>query len=128
MKKILVIGSEGQLGNEIKHCEKELAQAEFTFTTIEGLDVTNEADLQNTITSQPFDYIINCTAYTAVDRAEEELELANKINNVAVENIGKFAAQQKSKVIHVSTDYVFDGKSYKPYPAVEGSVRLGTYF
>ncbi|WP_439183229.1 dTDP-4-dehydrorhamnose reductase [Carboxylicivirga taeanensis] len=115
MKNILVIGSEGQLGHEIKNRSNSLQQARFSFTTFETLDVTNFDLLKNTIAKQPYDYIINCTAYTAVDKAESEAELARKINTEAIRVIGETAAQTQAKVIHVSTDYVFDGTNYRPY-------------
>ncbi len=114
-KNVLVIGSEGQLGSEIKAGYQKVIQADFTFTTIDQLDVTNQQALRELIMSQMFDYIINCTAYTAVDKAESEVELATMINHVAVQTIGECAVIQKSKVIHVSTDYVFDGRNYRPY-------------
>lgn len=115
MKQILVIGSEGQLGSELKQCYTKITQANFTFTTIDSLDVTNHAALEKQLCGKAYDYIINCTAYTAVDKAESEAELANTINHKALETIGKCAARQKSKVIHVSTDYVFNGQNHKPY-------------
>ena len=115
MKKILVIGSEGQLGNEIKQLYHQFRKAEFTFTTIESLDVTDQVALKNKITSDSFDYIINCTAYTAVDKAETDEDLADKINHQAVKTIGESSAGMKAKVIHVSTDYVFNGSNFKPY-------------
>ncbi|MBS2098590.1 dTDP-4-dehydrorhamnose reductase [Carboxylicivirga linearis] len=115
MKKILVIGSEGQLGNEIKELYHQFREAKFTFTTIESLDVTNQVALKNKITSDSFDYIINCTAYTAVDKAETDKDLADIINNQAIKTIGKSSSEINAKVIHVSTDYVFDGSNFKPY-------------
>lgn len=115
MKNVLVIGSEGQLGNEIKCLSSEFDNIDFIFTTIEELDITDTKRLEATIRQEAFDYIINCTAYTAVDKAESETELANAINHLALQTIGKSAFEQKSKVIHVSTDYVFDGQNHKPY-------------
>ncbi len=115
MKRILVIGSEGQLGNEIKIIASKIDDIEFKFTTIEELDITNNSLLEQTIKSQDFDYIINCTAYTAVDKAESEVQLADQINHGALHTIGKNAANQDTKVIHLSTDYVFDGTNHIPY-------------
>ncbi len=115
IKQILVIGSEGQLGQEIKSLHTSLVQTEFTFTNFESLDVTNSAKLTKTITDKNFNYIINCTAYTAVDKAEEDSDLAFKINSNALAVIGDAAAKTGAKVIHISTDYVFDGKTHSPY-------------
>nr|WP_319397890.1 dTDP-4-dehydrorhamnose reductase [uncultured Carboxylicivirga sp.] len=115
MKKILVIGSEGQLGNEIKSLYTQITEAEFTFTTLDTLDVTDNDALINQIKADSYDYIINCTAYTAVDKAESDQELADKINHLALKTIGEVSASIGAKVVHVSTDYVFDGTHFKPY-------------
>ncbi len=115
MKQVLIIGSEGQLGIEIKERCKKLPELQFTFTSLETLDVTNTEDLTKTIQAKDYSYIINCTAYTAVDKAESEKELAGKINSTAVEKIGEAANAIEAKVIHVSTDYVFDGRNHLPY-------------
>ncbi|WP_430815077.1 dTDP-4-dehydrorhamnose reductase [Carboxylicivirga sp. RSCT41] len=115
MKQVLVIGSEGQLGTEIKDRCTKLSDLQFTFTSLETLDVTDTQELTATIRSKAYSYIVNCTAYTAVDKAESEQELARKINTVAVEKIGEAAKSIGAKVIHVSTDYVFDGKNHFPY-------------
>jgi dTDP-4-dehydrorhamnose reductase len=113
MKQILVIGSEGQLGLEIKKKHGELKNTEFSFTSLETLDVTDSLKLTETIKQKNYSYIINCTAYTAVDKAEDEQELAHKINAEALKNIAQSANQIKAKVIHVSTDYVFDGTNHQ---------------
>ena len=115
MKQILVIGSEGQLGSEIKDRCKKVDYAQFSFTSLETLDVTNAEDLTKTIKAVNYSYIINCTAYTAVDKAESEKDLAIKINTTAVEKIGEAAQAINAKVIHVSTDYVFNGTNHFPY-------------
>nr|WP_321410805.1 dTDP-4-dehydrorhamnose reductase [uncultured Carboxylicivirga sp.] len=115
MKKILVIGSEGQLGSELKLLHTLFDKAEFTFTTIESLDVTNQTELAKQITSDSYSYIINCTAYTAVDNAESDQVLADQINHLALKTIGESSSEIGARVIHVSTDYVFDGTNYKPY-------------
>ncbi|MCG8580852.1 MAG: dTDP-4-dehydrorhamnose reductase [Bacteroidales bacterium] len=115
MKQVLVIGSEGQLGAEIKVKCKKLTDLQVTFTSLETLDVTNIEQLTATIKAKQYSYIVNCTAYTAVDKAESEKDLANKINALAVEKIGETANNIGAKVIHVSTDYVFDGKNHFPY-------------
>ncbi len=114
MKKVLVIGSEGQLGQELKSLIPTVDWATFTFTTLDTLDVTSKEQVDAMI-SENYDFIINCTAYTAVDKAEDDQELANKVNADALTSIGQAAKAIKAKVIHVSTDYVFDGKNHRPY-------------
>ncbi|MCU4175290.1 dTDP-4-dehydrorhamnose reductase [Carboxylicivirga sp. N1Y90] len=115
MTKVLVIGSEGQLGQDIKSSHTVINNCNFHFTSIESLNVTDQQAIKNTIEADNYDYIINCTAYTAVDKAEEETILANEINHIALKIIGEVSASTNSKVIHVSTDYVFDGKQHRPY-------------
>jgi len=111
MKKILVTGANGQLGSElnvlsINYPNYQWIFADRTKVTLDNLDLLN-TQLENI---QP-NIILNCGAYTAVDRAETEKELAFTINNLAVELIAKYAAENNVKLIHVSTDYVFDGSS-----------------
>jgi len=127
MKQILVIGSEGQLGQKMKALHQGFSSAEFTFTSIETLNVTDDKQIADTIGSKSFDYIINCTAYTAVDKAEEDKALAFKINSDALSLIGEAAAKINAKVIHVSTDYVFDGKSHKPYVETDQTAPQSVY-
>jgi len=127
MKQILVIGSEGQLGQKMKALHQGFSLAAFTFTSIETLNVTDDKQIADTIGSKSFDYIINCTAYTAVDKAEEDKALAFKINSDALSLIGEAAAKINAKVIHVSTDYVFDGKSHKPYVETDQTAPQSVY-
>lgn len=127
MTNILVIGSEGQLGLEIKNRYQSVPGGNFTFTTLEELDVTNSGLLKATILKLPYEYIINCTAYTAVDKAEKEAELAQKINADALTIIGETAAQTGAKVIHISTDYVFDGTNFKPYTEEQSTCPQSVY-
>lgn len=117
MKNILVTGSKGQLGWEIEglsytHSYKGF---KFIFTDIDTLDITNREDIERSFSETQIDYIINCAAYTMVDRAEEEQEKSFMVNATAVSHLLEFAAQQKSVIIHISTDYVFDGYYYLPY-------------
>ncbi|MDW8849254.1 dTDP-4-dehydrorhamnose reductase [Flavobacterium sp. MMLR14_040] len=111
MKKILVTGANGQLGSELNFLSVNYPNyqwifADRTMVTLDNLDLLN-TQLKNI---QP-NIILNCGAYTAVDKAETEKELAFTINNLAVELIAKYAAENKAKLIHISTDYVFDGSS-----------------
>ena len=112
---ILVTGSQGQLGNEMQNIAKQQDTWNFFFTDVKQLDITQETNVLNYCTDHAIDIIVNCAAYTAVDLAEDEKVLAYKINADAVGILGKAAKQTGAKIIHISTDYVFDGKAYEPY-------------
>ncbi len=116
MKKILVTGANGQLGSEIKFLSNGV-EAEFIFTDKEELDITSSEKILEFYQSTPFDAIINCAAYTAVDKAESDVDLAYSINASAVGHLASLALEKGLKMIHISTDYVFDGKAYRPYSA-----------
>ncbi|MBN1180755.1 MAG: dTDP-4-dehydrorhamnose reductase [Bacteroidales bacterium] len=112
---ILVTGSNGQLGSEIQNLSKLFPELDFTYTDINQLDILNSFDLEVFFKNKKFDYIVNCAAYTAVDKAESEPDIAEAINTTAVKNLIKFASQKNARFIHTSTDYVFDGKNHRPY-------------
>ncbi len=114
-KTILVTGSNGQLGNEMRQASNRYPSFEFIFTDIEELDICNAQEVSALLSDARIDYVVNCAAYTAVDKAEEDVELCYRINRDAVENIANAANEKGIKVIHVSTDYVFDGRNYLPY-------------
>jgi dTDP-4-dehydrorhamnose reductase len=113
--KILVTGSKGQLGSELRALSGQFSRLDFTFTDVDELDITNEASVSEYIKRLSPDYVLNCAAYTAVDRAEKEVELATSINAVAPGFIARACKGSGSKMIHISTDYVFDGESMIPY-------------
>ncbi|MEI6124766.1 MAG: dTDP-4-dehydrorhamnose reductase [Bacteroidota bacterium] len=112
---ILVTGSNGQLGSEIKVLSEQFSQHHYFFTDIEELDICDSIAVENYIYENKINLIINCAAYTAVDKAEQEPELAFKINAQAVENICVAALKHAAFLIHISTDYVYDGKKDNPY-------------
>ncbi|MBN2664437.1 MAG: dTDP-4-dehydrorhamnose reductase [Bacteroidales bacterium] len=115
MQNILVTGANGQLGSEIKNIKNKFNNYSFIFTDIEELDITNLDATYNFVENNNISLIINCAAYTAVDKAEKDAETAYKINVIGAENL-KIAAQSINiPFIHISTDYVFDGKNFKPY-------------
>lgn len=115
MKKILVTGSKGQLGSEIQLLSKELKDIEFLFHDIDTLDLTDYSLLKEFLESnQPF-CIVNCAAYTAVDKAEEEKVAAFKLNAELPGKLAGFGSEFNIRLIHISTDYVFDGKDCQPY-------------
>jgi len=112
---ILVTGSKGQLGNEIQAIASKHPQYKFHFTDIEDLDISNEKDINAYFQKHQFNCVINCAAYTNVDKAESEKKLAFKINVEAVKYLAKACSRFDTGLIHISTDYVFDGKNYRPY-------------
>ena len=116
--KILVTGANGQLGTELK---KLLPAA--VFADVEDLDITDSKAVKRFVADNEIEAIINCAAYTAVDKAEDESELAQKINAIGPENLAKTGC----KIIHISTDYVFDGKGYKPYQPADKTNPLSIY-
>jgi len=133
--KILVTGKEGQLGQSLHKVISASAKIdnddgsnEFTFVGRKELDLSNDSNINHYFNSNnKFDIIINCAAYTAVDKAEEEPELANQINHLAVKQLAEAANRQKSKLIHISTDYVFDGESSNPYTEVDETNPINVY-
>ena len=115
MKNILVTGAYGQLGNEVRILSANYPEYNFMFTDVDSLDICDKNELMDFVTGNDIRYIINCAAYTAVDKAEDDAELCEKINATAVKNLGLAAAEAGAGIIHVSTDYVFDGTSCRPY-------------
>lgn len=117
MLNILVTGSNGQLGSEIKEevTNVPIPNAHFLFTNKDDLDICNDAAIKEYIEAKNIDTIINCAAYTAVDKAEEDQVNADKINHLAVKSLASISKEKNIHLIHVSTDYVFDGTNYKPY-------------
>ena len=111
---ILVTGSNGQVGSEIKELEKDYPY-NFFFTTRNDLDITSKDSLRNFCKTNNINVIINCAAYTAVDKAESDELNADLVNRKAVKKLSIIAKELNIKLIHISTDYVFDGKNFKPY-------------
>ncbi|MEJ2414807.1 MAG: dTDP-4-dehydrorhamnose reductase [Sulfurimonas sp.] len=114
MSNILVTGANGQLGSEIQELSNNF-EANYFFTDRNSLDITDQNALINYIQTNNIDTIINCAAYTAVDKAESDIENTNKVNHLSVKYLAEIAKEKNIKFVHVSTDYVFDGKNYKPY-------------
>ena len=125
-KNILVTGANGQLGSEIKYLSK-FHNINFTFTDIEELDITSMDEIEGFFSSQEFGYIINCAAYTAVDKAEEEKEEADLANHIAVKNLAVMSSKLNAKLIHISTDFVFDGSSSIPFTEEDKTNPLSVY-
>ena len=112
---ILVTGKNGQLGSELTELSSIYYYHNFHFTDIESLDITNLKQLSEYFLLNKIDLIINCAAYTAVDKAEEEKDKAHNVNSIAVKNLIKVCFKYDIKLIHISTDYVFDGSKNSPY-------------
>lgn len=115
MQTVLVTGSKGQLGNEIQVLAPAYPQFNFIFTDVEELDICKREAVDGFFSENKIDFLINCAAYTAVDKAEDDEEKCYQINKDAVGYLGEASARHGVKMLHVSTDYVFDGKSYIPY-------------
>ena len=111
---ILVTGSNGQLGSEIKELSTKY-EYNFFFTDRSNIDITNKESIKTFCQTNSINTIINCAAYTAVDKAESDEVNADLINRKAVKKLALVSEELNIKLIHISTDYVFDGKAYKPY-------------
>lgn len=127
MKTILVTGSNGQLGNELQLLAKNSSDLQFVFTDVADLDITNPEAVAAIFEKQQFDFCINCAAYTAVDKAESEQELAHLLNAEAVDILGKSCDKQGTKLIQISTDFVFDGTNHVPYLEDHNTSPLSVY-
>ena len=111
---ILVTGSMGQLGSEIKELSSNY-NYNFFFTTRDDIDITSKDSIKEFCQTNSINVIINCAAYTAVDKAQSDIENADLVNRKAVKKLSIIAKELDIKLIHISTDYVFDGKNFKPY-------------
>jgi dTDP-4-dehydrorhamnose reductase len=125
--KILVTGAYGQLGSEIKELALQFPNYEFIFTDVDSLDITSEIAVEAFFNNNKPDFVINCAAYTAVDKAEIEQEITEKINALAPKILGKYSNKTGAKLIHISTDYVFAGDANKPYFETDGVNPQGVY-
>jgi len=119
MKKVLVTGANGQLGVALQNSLVGMTGFTFYFTDIDTLDICDRAAVNDLIRSHNIGMIINCAAYTAVDRAEDEPDICARINCDAVRTIGELAAEANVRVIHISTDYVFDGRGIRQSGSID---------
>ena len=127
MKTLLVTGANGQLGNSIRLLAKNYSGYNFLFTDVDTLDITDPAAVRAMIKDNRVDYVLNCAAYTAVDKAEEDEALCRRINAFAVGVLGEAAHEAGAKMIHVSTDYVFNGTGYRPYVETDATRPVSAY-
>jgi dTDP-4-dehydrorhamnose reductase len=117
---ILITGATGQLGNEIKTIiENKKTNHRFHWTNEEQVDITHQKEVQSFIQDNQIDLVVNCAAYTHVDNAEDETQNAYLLNDTAVGYLVDSAKKQGASLIHISTDYVFNGKNYTPYKEEE---------
>ena len=125
--RILITGSNGQLGSEIRELATNYKKLDFVFKDLPGLDICNFNLLQSFIIDNNIDAVINCAAYTAVDKAEENIELARRVNSTGVHNLVEALEKVNGKLIHISTDYVFDGNNSNPYNESDPVCPIGVY-
>ncbi|MCD8193862.1 MAG: dTDP-4-dehydrorhamnose reductase [Tannerellaceae bacterium] len=127
MKTILITGANGQLGNSLRLVLSCNTSFNVLLTDVNELDISDKSAVSVYFEENKIDYIINCAAYTAVDRAEEDVAFAYTLNRDAVANLAQAAKVAGSKLIHVSTDYVFDGKNYRPYVETDAVCPVSAY-
>ena len=123
---ILVTGANGQLGNEMRRVSLDSRNC-YLFTDVNELDITDATAVRNMLKKEQIDVIVNCAAYTNVDRAEDDFAMADLLNNKAVENLAVAAAETGATLIHVSTDYVFRGDKNIPCRESWETDPLGVY-
>lgn len=124
---ILITGAKGQLGIEIGKISNKLPEFDFIFTDIDNLDITNTQATTDFVKQKQPVAIINCAAYTAVDKAEVETEKAENINKTGAYNLAKAAFSNNAFLLHISTDFVFDGKTNTPYTETNTPNPIGVY-
>ena len=126
-KNILVTGANGQLGNECKVLSAHYKDSNFVFTDVEELSITDVAAIEEIFSKHNFDYCINAAAYTAVDNAEKEVDLSMAINATAVGYLADICKKYNCRLIHISTDYVFDGENSIGYNEDDATAPINVY-
>lgn len=127
MKNILITGANGQLGNEMRVLSAEHPEYAYFFTDVAELDICNEKAILDFVKANDIHVIVNCAAYTAVDKAEENIELCTKLNADAVGYLAQAAEANGAEFIQISTDYVFDGTAHIPYKETEPTCPNSVY-
>jgi len=127
MNNILITGANGQLGTELKLLNENYKIYNCYYTDIDNLDITNIENIRNFIKNKKIDYIINCAAYTNVDKAESEPKLAELINSYAVYNLSIISNEINATLINISTDFVFDGNKSTPYIETDITNPISVY-
>lgn len=124
---ILITGSKGQLGLELISLGHKFPKLNLFCTAKSTLDILNFGEAEQFVLKNKIDVMVNCAAYTDVNKAEEEFELADEVNHLAVKNLGLIAKKHNIKLIHLSTDYVFDGNSGIPYTEADATNPQNAY-
>jgi dTDP-4-dehydrorhamnose reductase len=127
MTTVLVTGANGQMGNELRRLAVTGRDLEFIFTDVDELNITDEAEVNKFIKKHPVKFLVNCAAYTAVDKAEDDPENAYSLNADAVNIVGKICIRNNIQLIHYSTDFVFDGTLRRPYTETDIPNPLSVY-
>lgn len=127
MKNILITGSNGQLGNEMRVLSEENREYTCFFTDVAELDICNEQAVMDFVKANDIHVIVNCAAYTAVDKAEENVELCTRLNSDAVGYLAKAAEANGAALVQISTDYVFDGTAHIPYKETDPTCPDSVY-
>ncbi|MGB5273411.1 MAG: dTDP-4-dehydrorhamnose reductase [Flavobacteriaceae bacterium] len=127
MKHVLVTGGKGQLATCIKDLAQELVDYTFIFVDYDELDITKKEEVTAFFEMETIDFCVNCAAYTAVDKAESEPQLANAINSDGVRHLVESCLKHNVQLIHISTDFVFDGNQSTPYNESDMTNPLGVY-
>ena len=122
----VILGANGQLGKELYYLLKS-SNNEVLGLTKNEIDLANPESIIEKLSKYPAKYLVNCAAYTQVDKAEEEIDLANKVNGLAVGQIAKYALENYIPFVHISTDYVFDGSSKTPYKETDQTNPQSAY-
>ena len=127
MKNVLITGANGQLGNEMQVLSEANKEYTYFFTDVAELDICNEQAVMDFVKANDINVIVNCAAYTAVDKAEENVELCTKLNADAVGYLAKAAEANGAEFVQISTDYVFDGTAHIPYQETEPTCPNSVY-
>lgn len=125
--KILITGGDGQLGSALKKLAGDYKDCFFTFIDVGDLDLTDSSGMAAFLTTHKPDILINCAAYTAVDKAESETDRAMAVNATAPGEMARICSETGIRLIHMSTDYVFDGRSFKPYKETDPVNPISVY-
>lgn len=125
--KVLITGKGGQLAQIFENILKSFPDLKAHFYSEEELDITSQDNISSVFAKNKYDYCINCAAYTAVDRAEQDKATAFSVNATGVENLAKACAEHHTTLIHISTDFVFDGTKKKPYLEDDSAVPISVY-
>lgn len=124
---VLVTGANGQLGSEIRTLAGQYGAYRFVYTDVAELDIVSKSAVEDFFGKNKFDTVINCAAYTAVDKAESDQKTASQVNSLAVANLAAAAKKTGAYLVHVSTDFIFDGKKYTPYVETDKASPISVY-